>query len=128
MHRQGVTPILWSGISEIYGRRVVYVSSYLIFTVCQAVCAGAQDQITFLVFRILSAVGSSAVLATGAGTLADIYDPEVRGYKIGSYYLFPLLGPSLVCSRRVESSEPDVFTHIVVCCSSRALCSEVRLL
>ena len=31
----------------------------------------------------------------GGGTLADIYDSHERGTRIGVYYLFPLLGPSL---------------------------------
>jgi MFS family permease len=38
---------------------------------------------------------SSSVFAIGAGTLADIYDPAVRGSKFGVYYASPLLGPSL---------------------------------
>lgn len=38
---------------------------------------------------------SSAVIAIGAGTLADIYEPAERGSKIGLYYAAPLLGGSL---------------------------------
>jgi MFS family permease len=35
------------------------------------------------------------VIAIGAGTLADIYEPAERGTKIGLYYAAPLLGGSL---------------------------------
>jgi MFS family permease len=35
------------------------------------------------------------VIAIGAGTLADIYEPAERGSKIGLYYAAPLLGSSL---------------------------------
>lgn len=38
---------------------------------------------------------SSAVLAIGAATLADIYDSHERGSKMGLYYSAPLLGPSI---------------------------------
>ena len=46
----------------------------------------------FLGMRVLQSLGSSAVLALGAGTLADMYD---RGTKLGVYYACPLLGPAL---------------------------------
>ena len=45
--------------------------------------------------RCFQGLGSSAVLAIGAATLADIYDPAERGAKMGIYYAAPLLGPSL---------------------------------
>lgn len=35
------------------------------------------------------------MLAIGAATLADIFDPAERGTKMGVYYIAPLLGPSL---------------------------------
>lgn len=38
---------------------------------------------------------TSSVIAIGAATLADIYDPFERGTKLGIFYAAPLLGPSL---------------------------------
>ena len=38
---------------------------------------------------------TSAVMAIGAATLADIYDQAERGTMMGIYYAAPLLGPSL---------------------------------
>ncbi|KAL7009568.1 hypothetical protein EMMF5_000475 [Cystobasidiomycetes sp. EMM_F5] len=92
---QGTVPILWSGISEIYGRKIVYLSAYAIFTASQIGCALSKNQAMFLAFRIIGACGSSAGLTIGGGTIADIYDQHERGTRIGVYYLFPLLGPSL---------------------------------
>ena len=57
---------------------------------------------------------SSAVISIGAATLADIFDPAVRGKKVGRcqllcfpitdivsklgiYYIAPLLGPVFFC-------------------------------
>jgi MFS family permease len=45
--------------------------------------------------RCLQGLGSSAVLAIGAATLADIYEPVERGTKMGIYYAAPLLGPAI---------------------------------
>jgi len=42
--------------------------------------------------RVLQGTGNSAVLAIGAGTLADIFDSEERGTMLGIYYAAPLLG------------------------------------
>ena len=46
--------------------------------------------------RLLQSCGSSAALALGAGSIADIYGPDQnRGSKLGVFYAVPLLGPSL---------------------------------
>ena len=85
---QGTAPLVWSSISEIKGRKFVYILSMVvsvqgslpvcclspwlpqIFTVGSAI-GGASKYISVLIFmRIFQAAGSSAVLAIGAGTLA----------------------------------------------------------
>lgn len=45
--------------------------------------------------RVFQALGSGAVLALGAGTLADIFDNHERGTKLGIFYGVPLMGPSI---------------------------------
>ena len=92
---QGVTPILWSAFSEIKGRRLPYIVSLVIYCAATIGCARINSIGAFIVLRIIQAAGSSAVLALGAGTLADIYDNHERGVKLGIYYLLPLLGPSV---------------------------------
>lgn len=67
----------------------------VIYIVGTVVCSQAQTMPVFLGMRILQSLGSSAVLALGAGTLADMYDPHERGTKLGVYYACPLLGPAL---------------------------------
>lgn len=110
---QGIFPLVWSGVSEIQGRKTCYIISLgaspssslfsprltlfstVIYCVATAVCSRSQSIGVFIAMRILQSVGSSAVLALGAGTLADIYDNHERGQKLGLYYALPLLGPSL---------------------------------
>lgn len=48
-----------------------------------------------ILMRLVQAIGSSAVLSVGAGSLADMYEKHERGAKMGLYYGVPLLGPSL---------------------------------
>ncbi|KAL0062974.1 hypothetical protein AAF712_010105 [Marasmius tenuissimus] len=92
---QGCMPLLWSAISEVKGRKAVYVSSLSIFFAGSLVVATSKTIGLVIGFRCLQAAGSSAVMAIGAATLADIFDPEERGTKMGIYYMAPLLGPSL---------------------------------
>ncbi|KAF7344182.1 Vacuolar DHA amino acid exporter [Mycena venus] len=92
---QGIMPLFWSAISEVKGRKLVYVVSIAILTAGCVVVAISKTIELVIVFRCIQATGSSAVGAIGAATLADIYDPVERGTKMGIYYIAPLLGPSL---------------------------------
>ncbi|KAI0358910.1 MFS general substrate transporter [Trametes cingulata] len=92
---QGIIPLLWSVVSELKGRKLVYIASITLF-VGGSVGAALSPTIGLLIgMRCVQAAGSSAVLAIGAATLADIYDSHERGSKMGLYYSAPLLGPSL---------------------------------
>ncbi|KAI0733600.1 MFS general substrate transporter [Fomitopsis betulina] len=92
---QGVIPPLWSVLSELKGRTIVYLMSIALF-VGGSIGAALSHSIGLLIgMRCVQAAGSSAVLAIGAATLADIYDSHERGSKMGLYYSAPLLGPSI---------------------------------
>uniref|UniRef100_A0A0W0FF27 Major facilitator superfamily (MFS) profile domain-containing protein n=1 Tax=Moniliophthora roreri TaxID=221103 RepID=A0A0W0FF27_MONRR len=108
---QGAMPLLWSAVSEVKGRKAVYVSSLSIFFAGSLVVATSKtiglqvlrNSSRLIMLTILagpkaaetSSYSSSAVMAIGAATLADIFDPAERGTKMGIYYMAPLLGPSL---------------------------------
>ncbi|KAJ3510411.1 hypothetical protein NLJ89_g4691 [Agrocybe chaxingu] len=84
---QGVMPLLWSAM--------VYLVSLALFTLGTIVVALSRHIDLVIGFRCLQAAGSSAVMAIGAATLADIFEPEERGAKMGIYYIAPLLGPAV---------------------------------
>ncbi|KAK7014199.1 vacuolar DHA amino acid exporter [Favolaschia claudopus] len=92
---QGLFPLLWSALSEVKGRKLVYVLSLAIAAAGSVVVAISKTITLVIIFRCVQAVGSSAVMSLGAATLADIFDPSERGTKMGIYYMAPLLGPSL---------------------------------
>ncbi|KIJ60300.1 hypothetical protein HYDPIDRAFT_117385 [Hydnomerulius pinastri MD-312] len=92
---QGNFPVLWSAVSEIKGRKLVYLLSVTLFTVGSAIVAVSRTIGLVIGMRVIQAAGSSAVIAIGAATLADIYEPHQRGTMMGVYYSAPLLGPSL---------------------------------
>ncbi|KAG1729679.1 MFS general substrate transporter [Suillus lakei] len=92
---QGNFPIIWSAISEIKGRKPVYLLSIALFILASAIVAVSKTIGSVIGMRIVQGAGSSAVIAIGAATLADIYEPHQRGTMMGVYYSAPLLGPSL---------------------------------
>ncbi|GAA5843409.1 hypothetical protein JCM3766R1_002943 [Sporobolomyces carnicolor] len=92
---QGFFPQIWTAISEVSGRKPCYLSALVIYLVATAVAGRASTIGVFIAMRVLQALGSSAVLALGAGSLADIYDTHERGTKLGVFYSVPLVGPAL---------------------------------
>lgn len=82
----GFMPMVWSAISELYGRKPVYLCSLTIATVGCIVAAEAQSAAVLVGMRCIQSIGTSAMLAVGAGTLSDIYDSHERGSKMGIYY------------------------------------------
>ncbi|KAF5315382.1 hypothetical protein D9619_007469 [Psilocybe cf. subviscida] len=92
---QGLFPLIWSAISEVKGRKLVYILSLSLFTLGSIIVALSQRIAPVIGFRALQAAGSSAVSAIGSASLADIFEPAERGTKMGLYYIAPLLGPAM---------------------------------
>ncbi|SCW01627.1 LAFE_0E03818g1_1 [Lachancea fermentati] len=89
----GILPLWWSSLSELRGRRTVYVIS---FTLLFGFCIGtslAPNISAFIVFRMLCGASSASVQSVGAGTISDLYEPEERGKNLGYYYLGALMAP-----------------------------------
>ncbi|EJF61025.1 vacuolar DHA amino acid exporter [Dichomitus squalens LYAD-421 SS1] len=92
---QGTLPLVWSALSEFWGRKKVYLVSTALCTIGCIVAALSKTIDVLIGMRCIQALGSSAVMSLGAATLADIYEPHERGTMMGIYYSAPLLGPSL---------------------------------
>ncbi|KAG8996778.1 hypothetical protein FRB94_008032 [Tulasnella sp. JGI-2019a] len=92
---QGSAPIIWSAISEIKGRNIVYFTSLLTFVIGCMVAALSRSIGLLIAMRTVQAFGAAAAMTTGSRTIADMYEPHERGARVGVYYAFPLLGPAL---------------------------------
>lgn len=79
-------PLLFSPMSETYGRRIVMVPTFALFTIFTLACALAKDWVSFLFFRLICGINASSSIAITSGIYADIYaDPVVRGRVIAFY-------------------------------------------
>ena len=90
-----IFPMYWSRLSEVHGRRTVYLTSFTAFTLFNLAAALApKSALWFLILMRIGSGGSAgAVQAVGAGTIADIWEVRERGQAMGWFYLGPLLGP-----------------------------------
>ncbi|KAK8920911.1 hypothetical protein H634G_08742 [Metarhizium anisopliae BRIP 53293] len=93
MLSMSIFPLWWSSFSEEFGRRSVYLVSFMLFVVFAVLCAVSQSMAMLVVFRVLTGGASASVQAVGAGTIADIWESFERGRAMGIFYLGPLLGP-----------------------------------
>jgi multidrug resistance protein len=95
-----VGPLLWSPLSEIIGRRPVYIISMSLYVIFNIPCALAPNIGGLLACRFLCGVFASSGLSLAGGTIADIWNIEDRGMAIAYFaaapYCGPVLGP-IVC-------------------------------
>ncbi|CAD6892230.1 unnamed protein product [Tilletia laevis] len=92
---QGTVPLLWSSISELIGRKSIFIAGSIIFAVTSLICGLSNSVGVLVAMRCISAIGSSPMLSIGAGTLADLYEPHQRGVAVGLWYSAPLLAPAI---------------------------------
>lgn len=88
-------PLWWSSLSETYGRRSIYVVSFLLFIAFSILSAVSRNVAMLIVMRMLSGGAAASVQAVGAGTIADVWEVRERGQAMGIFYLGPLMGPLL---------------------------------
>lgn len=89
-------PLFIASISEIYGRRYIYIASMAAFLAFTGGCAAATNFATILVCRFLAGFLGSAGIAIGAGSVADIWGfGRAGGIASILFILGPFLGPTL---------------------------------
>jgi multidrug resistance protein len=88
-----VGPLLWSPLSEIIGRRPVYIISLSLYVIFNIPCALSPNIGGLLVCRFLCGVFSSSGLSLAGGTIADVWNIEERGMAIAYFAAAPYRGP-----------------------------------
>ncbi|AAW42095.1 hypothetical protein CNBC6960 [Cryptococcus deneoformans B-3501A] len=88
-------PLFWAPLSEVFGRRYIYIASYALLTLWSGAAAGAPNVGALLVFRFLAGFFGSSPLANAGGTISDVLDANQRGLGMAFFSAAPFLGPSL---------------------------------
>ncbi|KAF2707177.1 polyamine transporter 3 [Pleomassaria siparia CBS 279.74] len=88
-------PLLIAPLSEIYGRKYLYVVGNILFTVFCIATALSKDMDMLLAFRFLMGCAGAVPITIGSGTIADMMPVEKRGTAMSAWALGPLLGPCI---------------------------------
>ncbi|KAI7870105.1 major facilitator superfamily domain-containing protein [Mucor mucedo] len=92
---QGLSPSFWGSLADSWGRRPVYIMTFLIYIFACIGLACTKNYVTLLILRMLQAFGSSSAIAVGAGIIGDIATPMERGGYMGLFSMGTMLGPLL---------------------------------
>ncbi|KAI9033446.1 major facilitator superfamily domain-containing protein [Hyaloraphidium curvatum] len=91
----GLAPLFWAALSDLRGRRIVYLVSGPILVAASLALFWTPNIAVFYVLRIVQQVAGSAVVSTGSGTMADIYARQDLAGALGIFYLGLTLGPTV---------------------------------
>jgi multidrug resistance protein len=91
-------PLVFGPLSEAYGRKIILLSTFVVFTAFTLACALSPNWPALLVFRLIVGTAASSPISIIGGLFADIHsDPRKRGramaYFMGATTLGPILGP-----------------------------------
>ena len=87
--------LITAPVSEIYGRRPVFLGSMLAFTILVVPCAVAKNLATLIAIRFVAALAGSAMIANAPGTINDMMDDQYRALAFSLWSIGPLNGPTV---------------------------------
>lgn len=91
----GVGPVLFAPLSELYGRQLVFISTYGTLAIFNAGAADPKDIQTLLVLRFFAGVAGSSPLTNIGAQIADMYGPRLVGLAMSTFIVAPFIGPAL---------------------------------
>lgn len=90
-----IGPLFWAPLSEMFGRRNLFLMSYTMMTLWQGVAVASPNLGALIVFRFLAGAFGSSPLTNAGGTIADCFKADERGLAMAVFASAPFLGPSL---------------------------------
>ncbi|KAK9452519.1 major facilitator superfamily domain-containing protein [Dipodascopsis uninucleata] len=90
----GAGPMIYSPMSEFYGRRIIYILSFIFYLAFQFPVAFGKNIETILINRLISGLAGSAFMAVAGGTVSDLFPPKDMGAPMMVFTASPFLGPS----------------------------------
>ncbi|KAH8820654.1 major facilitator superfamily domain-containing protein [Xylogone sp. PMI_703] len=91
----GITPMFIVPFSNIYGRRILYLTFSLIGIVAQVGSGAAATYGGVITGRVFYGIGASIPVGIGAATICDLFTQGERGVYMGIYTLCVNNGPHI---------------------------------
>lgn len=90
-----VGPLLWAPLSELFGRQILYITTYAGLTAFNAGAAGSQNIWTLIILRFFAGAIGSSPLTNAGGAIADMFPAKQRGLATTFFAAAPFMGPVL---------------------------------
>ncbi|WWC90732.1 uncharacterized protein L201_005669 [Kwoniella dendrophila CBS 6074] len=90
-----IGPLIWAPGSEVFGRRNMFILTYIPFTIFNAACCGSKNITTLIIFRTLAGIFGSSATVNSGGTIADMFPAHQRGLAMGIFAAAPFQGPAI---------------------------------
>ena len=92
---QGLAPTIYGDLSEMVGRRPVYILGFVIFIAANVGLALLKSYPALFILRCLQSTGSSGAVALGNGVVADVSTMAERGIYMGFVVSGTMVGPAI---------------------------------
>src|SRR6266852_1841994 len=90
---------IYGKLSDIYGRRIFFISGMVIFLIGSALSGTSQDMTQLIIYRGIQGLGAGAMMPLAMAIIGDIFPPSERGKWQGLitsvFGLATILGPIL---------------------------------
>jgi EmrB/QacA subfamily drug resistance transporter len=90
---------IFGKLSDIYGRKLFFISGMILFMLTSALCGLSQTMLQLIIFRGLQGVAGGILMTNTFALIADIFPPAERGkwqgVISGTFGLSSIVGPAL---------------------------------
>ncbi len=80
-----VTTPMWGKLGDLYGRKVLFLGTIVIFLVGSILCGTAQDMPQLIVYRALQGIGGGGLMVLSQAIIGDVVAPRDRGKYQGAF-------------------------------------------
>ncbi|KAF8965491.1 MFS polyamine transporter [Flammula alnicola] len=91
----GIGPLFMAPLSEVFGRRPVYMLSMFLYFIFTLPSALAHNSATLVVGRMLAGLSASAPMCNIGGSIADVWAVENRGAPMAVFSATLFAGPCI---------------------------------
>lgn len=88
-------PMITAPVSEVYGRRWLFIGTYVLFEITTIGCALVTNLAGMLLLRFFVGTGASSFSTMVGGLLADCFESSMRGFPLALFSTGTFIGTAL---------------------------------